>query len=232
MKIKRLTKKRIQWFLDAAVQNYVPLFLLRQPTQLEGEIVNFPRHDFSEEEIVETLAFLFQKKYIEVVDQNEQPLDSPSVEVLLGQNLPPDSMFSLGKYYRLSPLGAQYWEEIAKPDWSRFHTHLQAAHHNRALRSFSSCIAWTIGSRNQELIEEIMRLPPILWPMLPGSDRWQEVRPWRATYWKSFPVGFEVTISCIALDWSMDWSTKLLTKDAKKQFRNLYSRCWYSSPWH
>ncbi len=232
MRIKRITKRHIQWFLDAAVQDYVPLFLLEQPNQLEGEVVNFPRHNFSEDEILRTLEFLFQKGYIEVVDHDEQPQDLPAVEAMLGRNLSPENMFSLGKYYKLSPLGAQYWEEIAKPDWSKFHTHLQGVHHNRELRASRSHIAWVIESVSPSVIEQVMKLPPLLRPMLPGTDRWQELRPWRATYWKTFPLGYKVTISCVMLDESRHRGEKLLTREVKKQFDDLYSRRWYRSPWH
>lgn len=228
MKSKAIPKRTVQWFLDAAIQDYVPLFLLTHPSQLAGEIVNFPRHDFAEADIVKTLLFLFHAGYIEVVDQAEPPHDAVAVEALLRRDIAGYQLFSQGSYYRLTALGASYWEDMAKPDWNRFHSRAQTS---CGRSTPSSLICWRVESANRELLEEVLKLPPLLWPMIPGTDRWQEESPWRATYWKTFPRGYMVTLTCLAEHASLAWSLSQMTPAAKKRYRELYLRKWYQSTW-
>lgn len=89
-------------------------------------------------------------------------------------------------YYGLTQAGGKKWEEYAKPDWSRFYTafYSKSQHaptlHNLDIRSHTKDSVKRILQfmEFQDDIEVLSAEMPIV-----------DLKPWNATYWRSFDSG-------------------------------------------
>lgn len=86
--------------------------------------------------------------------------------------------------YALTPRGGARWERHARPDWGRYVTRTldAAAQHG------------TLASTSRDLLhchlEHLQRTQPGL--LLAGSEQWETLMPWEATYWKVLPMAHRV----------------------------------------
>lgn len=90
----------------------------------------------------------------------------------------------LAIYYELTPKGGDLWERVAAPDWDRF----------LSVRGGSRKEGVWAASQNREILERYLAYLPHKWREFPvwGSEMWETVVPWQATYWKTLPLGHAV----------------------------------------
>lgn len=82
--------------------------------------------------------------------------------------------------YALTPRGGARWERHARPDWRRYVA--------RTLDTDTQQGSLASTSRDllHEHLEHIQRTQAGL--LLAGSEHWETLMPWEATYWKVLPV--------------------------------------------
>ena len=71
---------------------------------------------------------------------------------------------------------------MVNPDWNRYFFH-QA---NKE--------SGEIASSDRDLIEELLKKDSLLhdWALVGGTEEWEILEPWEATYWKTLPRGYRV----------------------------------------
>jgi hypothetical protein len=82
-------------------------------------------------------------------------------------------------YYELTSLGGAAWEQHARPDWNRYLS-----------RSFGER-AEVIGT-DRGRVADYLASP---WPFeraIAGTETWDVLEPWKATYWKRLELGHRV----------------------------------------
>ena len=90
--------------------------------------------------------------------------------------------------YHLTQLGGSEWEKWAEPNWRRY---------NRGWTRYpekSKVYTQAIIAATAPLAYELLELANLLHfdqEIIPGSVRMSVRCPWRATYWKTLPEGFE-----------------------------------------
>ena len=85
--------------------------------------------------------------------------------------------------YRLSSQGADLWEHLARPDWSKFLVSSVGEHSNQ----------WTLTGTDRDLVKTWRTTGSKIgggFPVpLEGTEEWEILKPWKATYWKILPLG-------------------------------------------
>jgi hypothetical protein len=105
--------------------------------------------------------------------------------------------------------GGARWEAMAKPDWSRFLDELTGIDPDEVEVS---------GPDRDRLASHLRQYT--LSALVPGSERWEELIPWEATYWKTMPRGYRVTVA-----WQREAPSKVPDWDAFERWHQ-----WYTNP--
>lgn len=98
---------------------------------------------------------------------------------------------------------------VSFPDWSRFLDELAGLDPDEVEVS---------GLDRDRLATHLRR--HTLWPVVPGSERWEKLTSWRATYWKTIPSGWRVSVA-----WQREVPDKSPDWDAYEQWIH-----WYNNP--
>jgi hypothetical protein len=197
------------WLLDSVIVAPFPVGLLAtSPENISGAFAR-PFHGMDYPQLVQTLIQLWRDEYLHYFDidhQDRQLAFDPDIihATLAGE---------IDVYYEVTPHGGAAWEAIARPNWERF-----------------TCI---YGS-NPQWIEAASRAVAetylALYPRLDGATilsetvSWHIKQPWRATYWKTLPVGHIVSFRMVA--GTLDPEDHLT---AHRQWSELAT--WYHEPW-
>jgi hypothetical protein len=99
--------------------------------------------------------------------------------------------------YVLTTQGGRRWEEVSKPDWSRY-------------TFIGGSEMMFINAGDRRIAEEYLELYPHLTGdiiIVADSVEWEVMQPWRATYWKTIPVGYRIRFRTTSkkLEPSPDW---------------------------
>ena len=93
-------------------------------------------------------------------------------------------------WYYLTPQGGARWEAVANPNWDIF---------------FGGRIGYDpdeayLESKNRDLLKRKLGLSEFLSSVvhIPGSEKWEILKPWQATYWKNLPMGWHHKCCTIA----------------------------------
>jgi hypothetical protein len=130
--------------------------------------------------------------------------------------------------YYLTSKGGKKWESISHPNWNIFFR----------WRYFNIEHESEIICAERKVLEKLLKVgyPGDLIPIL-GTEVWDMVEPWQATYWKILPSAYRVRYQCKTkrfesnLDTNM--SEKLTETDKQEQNRdseNLEILEWYTKP--
>jgi hypothetical protein len=115
--------------------------------------------------------------------------------------------------YKLTAEGGAAWEAVAKPDWDCY-----AA--STGTNEYASC--------NRAILEEYLTILS----RLPGDKHLdytiEEQRPFYATYWKTFPMGFQLKLDENKKHTDDDHEPGL-SSDHSKWFTRVRSQ-WYTNP--
>jgi hypothetical protein len=91
----------------------------------------------------------------------------------------------LNCFYGLTLQGGTRWEEVSQPRWERY---ISAS-------VYAEPREGNIIGSDRDLVEQYDSLSQHAFEIsvIPGSKRWDVLRPWQATYWKELPVGHRLS---------------------------------------
>lgn len=130
--------------------------------------------------------------------------------------------------YYLTPQGGARWEAMAHPDWDKFF-----------IVNFLGQFPYEEGflGTQREMIEQLMALDRLLfmYEHIPGTEKWNVLEPWEATYWKTLPRGYHVSCEFQHSDfcpWELDDNTPAEIIEEYKQASQWYENIkkWYTDP--
>jgi hypothetical protein len=164
----------------------------------------------------------YNKKPLRPIFKAEKPaiLTLPQIEASL--------LRESGFLYYLTPKGGFHWETITYPDWSRFSSII-----------FSKTESEDIDLEevicpSKQFVEKYLSIDCYLSPVIhvPGTEVWDVLSPWQATYWKTLPTGYRVCFQCIHNNWHIDSDTSPEWIEANDQANEWYCefRQWYTDP--
>ena len=138
-----------------------------------GEALNRHVPYFTRRDLIETLGALFQQGdlWARVGKAKAFVPTRDEIEAALADGLQ--------MVYGLTAQGGARWESLCRFDWSRF-------------------VSWSSTSHSSELIAPTRELAEFLFharqrdPVIRPPVRWDIIRPWEATYWKTLPAGHRV----------------------------------------
>ncbi|CBN57159.1 hypothetical protein OSCI_3340002 [Kamptonema sp. PCC 6506] len=133
----------------------------------------------------------------------------------------------LASYY-LTPQGGARWEAMAHPDWNKF-----------SIVNFLGQFPYEEGffGTQREIIEQLLALEHLIfmYEHIPGTENWNVLEPWEATYWKTLPRGYYVSCEFQPNDSCLDYqkegaSLELVEeyKQALQWYENM--KKWYTDP--
>ena len=141
--------------------------------ELRHAALNTPRFEGIEDALRENLQTLVRSNRLVLTDWDEKQL--PATSSLKDLQVQPFKCF-----VGLTKLGAAEWEAAASPRWDEFYD------------ESSDDRMMTLASTDKSIILRLMQ-NRLGWSHAPLQDtvRWRELRPWKATYWKTLESAWE-----------------------------------------
>jgi hypothetical protein len=121
---------------------------------------------------------LFHEGSLTAWNETENEIIPQEAEIDAGLNGAKEIAFGLTKQ------GGTQWESISRPDWNRFAT-VRLANVNR------NDSKGEIICSNRLSVENWLT-PHLFGSVVEGSETWDVLTPWQATYWKTLPEGHRV----------------------------------------
>jgi hypothetical protein len=176
------------WLLENVVTNTFPLDYLS--SEHLDEMLNKPSHGLALAPLTETLVGLFERNWVaasKLKEPSRRMLTREEIATALIQNAekPAEDPF----YYGLTASGGAVWESFAAPNWDWF---LDVG------LGLSEDGGEFIGASQERLQCYLSLVHHLGCHVRPGSERWDQVVPWQATYWKELPIGHRVRFD---FDW-------------------------------
>ena len=168
------------WLLDAAVRNYMPLELLTLKYKVTM-IMNKPWHAMGEERLHHALHTSFTEGDLVAMareDEGPNELFVPTMEEVKTAFARTADRYI---YYGLTAQGGARWEQASAPRWDRFLDTLRDLEEGEITATTREFAGRYLASQAYDGIEVVA-----------GSEQWQELTPWPATYWKSLEIGHKV----------------------------------------
>ncbi|NJK66885.1 MAG: hypothetical protein HC941_10350 [Microcoleus sp. SU_5_3] len=132
-------------------------------------------------------------------------------------------------FYYLTPQGGAKWEAMAHPDWNKF----LIANFRQIFPDYEEGILGT----QREIVEQLLALDRLIfmYEHIPGTEVWNVLEPWQATYWKTLPRGYHVSCEFQHSDfypWELDDNTPAEIVEEYKQASQWYENIkkWYTDP--
>ena len=169
-----------------------PAFLLAEEKTMHG--IDRPFPGLTRRELSDHFFRLWSNGLIECSEGESEPPVAADFELAREQFEHAENWArpfqDVSIYFRLTDAGGKVWEHFASPDWSKF---------------FSSHIGsgpkeWTLSASSRvpiELARKCRRIRPV---PLKGTEKWEILEPWQATYGKELPVGHRLTYQYNAWD--------------------------------
>ena len=165
------------WLLDSVVESRCPLVWL--VAKNAGEVLNKRDHGLNRDELISVLNSLFRRGDL-LARRMEKSVEK---EIFIPTETEIEAALSrrLSCTYGLTLQGGARWEEVSQPHWERYISD------SAYLEPQEGEI---IGS-DRDLVEQYDSLSHYNSEIsaVPGSKRWDVLRPWQATYWKELPMG-------------------------------------------
>jgi hypothetical protein len=196
------------WLLDVVVMGRVRLgWLLLEDLD---EALNRPGHGLDPDALLDLLDRLFRGGIIDAAGprrsgdraDSNRSLHRPGIEAALNG-------FAPGTSYGMTSRGGARWEAVTKPDWSRFLDESAGTDPDEV----------EVAGTDRDRVASHLRRHT-LFAVEPGTERWEELIPWRATYWKTMPRGYRVTAA---------WQREAPDKPPDWDAYNRWIR-WYTNP--
>jgi len=169
------------WLLEAAATDPVPLELLT----LEHKVTlvwNKPWHGMDEERLLHALHTSFiEGDLVAMVGKTEGPDDIfvPTMEEVRAALARTAGCYM---YYGLTAQGGARWEQASAPRWDWFVDASWDLEEGEITATTRELAGRYLARKAYDGIEVVA-----------GSEQWQELTPWPATYWKSLETGHKVS---------------------------------------
>ena len=133
----------------------------------------------------------------------------------------------LASYY-LTPQGGARWEAMAHPDWNKF-----------LIVNFLGQFPYEEGffGTQREIIEQLLALERLIfmYEHIPGTEKWNVLEPWEATYWKTLPRGFHVSCEFQPNDSCLDYQKEGVSPELVEEYEQALEwyenmKKWYTDP--
>lgn len=136
----------------------------------------------------------------------------------------------LSAYYYLTPEGGALWESLTHPDWNKY----LGGYLNRVGDMDEFLNKSAIISQDKQLIEHLQSLTEHLFDhtIIDGTEVWEEIEFWKATYWKTLPKAYKVTYQYRSFEWYIDSNIPQEWIDKDRQAKQWYWEIlrWYTEP--
>lgn len=158
-------------------------------------LFNKSGHGLDRPALARLLERLRRRGDILIQDERDHPLvlSATSMEGLLDQGRERGE-----HYYGLTEQGGARWETEARADWSGY---VSEWWRDPSEEDGASEALWTgeIACADPERLDRqiSVRFPEFGQRIIPGTEKREIVAPWKATYWKTLPIGHLLT--CKAL---------------------------------
>lgn len=232
------------WLLAAVVRDTEPLHALTSREDVEFGM-NLPWHGLRPDELSSSLLFLFHRGDIHIgyLEQYTllKPEDKVTKENILSALIAtpissPDSEIAL--YYWLSAQGGSRWEAMVSPNWSRYlddsicfepdERQLKELHPELVVAFEHTHI--DVGIQEYTCIDRAYIQHYYQWwtkdvgfQVVPGTERWQRITPWQATYWKTLAHGYK--LQCLVTEAASE------TEYPHRNYEAAYEHYqWYGNP--
>ena len=199
-----------RWVLESARQTVYPLALLAAPPAEATLHYNTVHHGLFGPDLWDAVLRLCRLGLLELIrsdlgdapDEILMPADAAAVRALCEYEDPPHGpgraprprWRAIG--YRLTPAGGAAWERFAGVDWDLFHHSFHRHWGFKLTAGRRMDILHTLAPR-EETLAVVLRAGTF---SLKGRvdlrtrPRWGVIRPFRATYWKTLPVGHRLSV--------------------------------------
>lgn len=173
------------WLLETLAIFRLPVGCMKRPERPMKEWLNRGYHKLAIEDLRNTLANLFRRGDIDAFYDDEM-LKPAGLNDFLSALDDRKSTMHCG----VTSSGGKRWEDLAKPDWSRYF----------------DTIGWDgekveITAGSQERIAELVSNSEVLWrcTMNLNNDSIQSVEPWEPFAWKTLQVGYTTTVRYVEI---------------------------------
>ena len=171
--------KNEYWLLDSAVDEAQQSLKSLVSEDIE-EAFNKRSHGLNRDELIEVLADLFQRGDFSA--KRIEKFVSKGFFIIPTQTEIEDAFDGrLICFYGLTLQGGTRWEEVSQPHWERYISDwVYAEPREGEIIGSDRGLVEQYDSLSQHNSETVV---------IPGSQHWDVLRPWQATYWKELPVG-------------------------------------------
>lgn len=172
---------------------------------------------------------LFQKEHIRArVFVDEYDFEGTPGVILTIEGIQDHLNGRIRASYYLTPQGGTHWERMTHPDWDKFF-----------IVNLSGSFPYDDGifATQREIIEKLLALDRfiLMRQHIPGTENYQILEPWQATYWKTLPRGYHLSCEYKESEcgyWSLDNDSPTELKESYEQANQWYekARKWYTNP--
>lgn len=200
------------WLLDAVVSSYRPLRMIALEYNV-GYVLNKPWHGMDEKQLVQALHTAFTEgDLVALVIENGMQGDFfvPTMHDLRAAT---ERIGNL--YYGLTPQGGARWEQASAPRWDLF------------VEYYYNLEVGEITATTRELAHRYLATQPYDGiGIVEGSEHWQVLTPWPATYWKSLPIGHMVSFRCVERTEEQPEPTPAWVDELTQETSSWYTNVW------
>ena len=169
------------WLLEAAAIDPVPLELLT----LEHKVTivwNRPWHGMDEERLLHALHTSFIGGDLVAITGEDEGPDNIFVPTMEEVRAALARTAGCYMYYGLTAQGGARWEQASAPRWDWFVDASWDLEEGEITATTRELAGRYLARKAYDGIEVVA-----------GSEQWQELTPWPATYWKSLETGHKVS---------------------------------------
>ncbi|HBB30900.1 MAG TPA: hypothetical protein DDZ80_27840 [Cyanobacteria bacterium UBA8803] len=133
-------------------------------------------------------------------------------------------------YYYLTAQGGRRWEVMVQPNWYQYYRYVCKDYKPDKIPEYEI----EITSYSQQLIEKLLSVSSYVFSEIPipGTESWDEIEPWQATYWKTLPLAYKVCYRARQNNYFINANTSPEWEAARSQAYEWFSgiQQWYTEP--
>lgn len=218
---KTISKKAEYFILTHVVERYG-----NYEQDFAGVALNY---NFSHIEILNAVFSLFKKGYIlaEIYGDGTKVSD---VEMTISQ-IQANLDGKLQCYYYLTFQGGAYWEALTHPNWNLYYIYNSREYSGDDMNEYECEMICS----DRQLIEHFLSINCYLNVAdiyIPGTEAWDVLEPWQATYWKTLPRGYRVRYHARRNNLTKDSDISPEKQAARNNAQQWFSENseWYTNP--
>lgn len=171
------------WLLETVVTTPLQVYSLAVPNLAEE--LNKPTHGLTPPRLADVLAGLFDRGWITASQATEadgpcRRMAADEIARELAEAAKPADDVRWTWTYQLTAAGGAVWESFAAPNWGRF---IDVGY------LWDERVGEFCAASEEPLRRYLGYVHHFGYRVHPGSERWDILEPWQATYWKSLPYG-------------------------------------------